>query len=88
MKIKHLLFTLSILVAAATAYCQPSKFKITYSHNSNAEWAGSTLCLPGDQYLFNSYYGWQDGQGILLILVDSLGYIISAKVRRRIADVG
>lgn len=80
MKTKTILMLVAVFMAA-TSYCQQSRFKITHSHNSNAEWAKSIL-FPDDSTMWiNANHGpISGGYGLMILRVNNYGVVTAKKI--------
>lgn len=80
MKTNLIMATVAVLMAA-TSYCQQSRFKITHSHNYNAEWAKSVVFADDTTMWVNLNHGpLTGGYGLMVLRINYNGTITTKKV--------
>ena len=73
MKAKRIaLLSAAMLIAALNCISQPSKFKMTYNHNGDAEWAKSCIFLSDSSIVCNSMFNTLSERGIITIKLANL----------------
>lgn len=71
--------TLVAVLWAVTSYCQSNRFQITYSVNSDAEWAKSILFPDDSSILINSMFNTTMERGFFMMTLSNSGMVKSIK---------